>query len=106
MDIVRAKEIVATLAEGIDPITGEVLASDHVCNNAEVVRAFYTVLAQVDVVPKKNYPENAGKPWTKEEEGLLLNFHAQGMTMKEIGKRMNRSSGSISSRLKKMGIKR
>ncbi len=44
MNIDRAREIVSTLAEGIDPITGEVLAADHVCNKGEVVRAFYALL--------------------------------------------------------------
>ena len=104
MDLIRAKEIISALAEGIDPTTGEVLESDHVCNKAEVVRAFYTVLAQIDTKPQKTYPNNAGKPWTKEEETLLLSLHGQGLTTKEIGKQMNRSSGSISSRLRKMGV--
>ena len=44
MDINRAKEIVAALAEGIDPTTGEILPEDCVCNKGDVVRALYTVL--------------------------------------------------------------
>ena len=44
MDINRAKEIVAALAEGIDPTTGEILPEDCVCNKGEVVRAFYAIL--------------------------------------------------------------
>lgn len=44
MDINRAKEIVAALAEGIDPTTGEILPEDSVCNKGEVVRAFYAIL--------------------------------------------------------------
>ena len=44
MDINRAKEIVSILAEGIDPLTGEVFPANHVCNQAEVVRAFYALL--------------------------------------------------------------
>ena len=40
MTIDRAKEIIVALAEGIDPITGEVLPEDNVCNKGEVVRAF------------------------------------------------------------------
>ena len=39
MDINRAKEIVAALAEGIDPTTGEILPEDCVCNKGDVVRA-------------------------------------------------------------------
>lgn len=37
MDINRAREIVAILAEGIDPTTGEVLSDDNVCNKPEDV---------------------------------------------------------------------
>jgi len=44
MDINRAKEIIYALAEGIDPITGEVLPENNVCNKSEVVRALYTIL--------------------------------------------------------------
>ena len=53
MDIVIAKEIIAALADGINPITGEVLPADSVCNNADVVRAFYTVLNSIDPIVKK-----------------------------------------------------
>ena len=65
MDIVRAKEIIATLAEGVDPTTGEVLPDNSVCNKGEIVRAFYAVLIHLDEKKsKKNMPANAGKPWT------------------------------------------
>lgn len=30
MDIQRAKELLTALADGLDPLTGEVLPSDHV----------------------------------------------------------------------------
>ena len=36
MEINRAKEIISALAEGIDPITGEVLPDDSVCNKGEI----------------------------------------------------------------------
>ncbi len=62
MEINKAKEIISTLAEGIDPITGEVLAADHVCNKGEVVRAFYALL---DACPSKKV---AKKVKTKEPE--------------------------------------
>ena len=39
MDIIRAKEIIAALAEGVDPTTGEVLPDNSVCNKGEIVRA-------------------------------------------------------------------
>ena len=39
MDMQRAKELLTILADGTDPLTGEVLPDDHVCNKGEIVRA-------------------------------------------------------------------
>ena len=48
MDIIRAKEIVRGLAEGVDPTTGEVLPAESVYNSPEVIRALFTVLEYVN----------------------------------------------------------
>ena len=32
MDLQRAKELLSGLADGVDPLTGEVLPENHVCN--------------------------------------------------------------------------
>ena len=37
MDVQRAKELLTVLADGVDPLTGEVLPDDHVCNKGEIV---------------------------------------------------------------------
>ena len=39
MDVQRTKELLTILADGTDPLTGEVLPDDHVCNKGEIVRA-------------------------------------------------------------------
>ena len=105
MDIIRAKEIVSLLAEGVDPTTGEVLPDDHVYNKAEVVRALYTVLNRIDnIKPKAELPENAGKPWTKEDDLKLKNYFSIGLSRKEICTELKRTSGSITSRLVRLGL--
>ena len=48
MDLQRAKELLSGLADGVDPLTGEVLPEDHVCNKAEIIRAFHCVLKDND----------------------------------------------------------
>ena len=60
MDILRAKEIISALAEGVDPTTGEVLPGDSICNKGEVVRAFYALLAACPAkeVVKKTAPKD------------------------------------------------
>ena len=104
MDIKRAKEIISALAEGIDPITGEVLPAEHVCNNAEVVRAFYTMLKQDNAEKKKKIYDNSGKKWTKEDDELLKQLFAQGVKVSELQSRFDRSRGSIQSRLAKLAL--
>lgn len=105
MDIIRAKEIIAALAEGIDPTTGEVMPDNSVCNKGEIVRAFYAVLNHLDEKkPKKNMPVNAGKPWTQVDDEQLKIYFESGMTRKEISDNFQRSTGSITSRLTKLGL--
>ena len=105
MDIVIAKEIIAALADGINPITGEVLPEDSVCNNADVVRAFYTVLSNIDpIVKKKVNQENSGKPWSKEDDELLEKMFKEGARKKDLQEYFKRSSGSINARLARLGL--
>lgn len=104
MDINRAKEIIEALAEGIDPITGEVLPDDNVCNKGEVVRAFYSIIEVLNKKQKKNMPENAGKPWSREEEILIAQLYSDGLSVRNIANKLGRSTGSIGSRLEKMGL--
>lgn len=105
MDINRAKEIISTLAEGVDPTTGEVLPDNSVCNKGEIVRAFYAVLSHLDEKkPKKNMPANAGKPWSKEDETLLADLYRSGASKKDICNTLQRTTTGIAARLVHLGI--
>ena len=105
MDISRAKEIIATLAEGIDPTTGEVLPDNSVCNKGEIVRAFYAVLNHLDEKKaKKNLPTNAGKPWSAEEDAKLKALYEAGVSRKELCAEFERTTGSITARLTRLGL--
>ena len=105
MDIIRAKEIISVLAEGVDPTTGEILHEDCVCNKGEVVRAFYAVLGALEEKKsKRNTPDNAGKPWTKEDDALLIEFYRSGKSKREICDTFKRSVGGIGARLVRLGV--
>ena len=105
MDIVRAKVIISALAEGVDPTTGEVLPGNSVCNKAEIVRAFYAVLNHLDEKkPKKNLPANAGKPWSKEDEALLVDLYRSDAPKKDICKALQRTESGVAARLVHLGI--
>jgi hypothetical protein len=104
MDITRAKEILATLAEGVDPTTGEVLPNNSVCNKGEIVRAFYAVLNHLDEKkPKKNMPTNAGKPWSVEAEKELCEMYNEGISAHELCEHFHRTRESIAARLVRLG---
>ena len=105
MDIIRSKEIISALAEGVDPTTGEIMPEDSVCNKGEIVRALYTVLNCLDEKKsKKNLPANTGKPWTKEDEGLLVQLYQSGVAKKDICKTLQRTTTGIAARLVRLGI--
>lgn len=55
MDIQRAKELLTVLADGIDPLTGEVLPDDHVCNKGEIVRALNCAVEVLSRRKKNHY---------------------------------------------------
>lgn len=104
MNIDRAKEIISTLAEGVDPTTGEILAEDNVCNKGEIVRAFYTVLSALDKTKnKKDLPENAGKRWTDEDDEKLCEMFDSDVSKKDICNTFKRTSTGIASRLVRLG---
>ena len=55
------------------------MPSDHLCNNADVVRAFYALLQQTSTEGKSKSYENSGKRWSKEDDELLKQLFEQGM---------------------------
>ncbi len=106
MDIERAKQLITMLADGVNPLTGEVLADNDSCNQVEIVRALNMVLRQLDNQPKKPPKPslaNAGKPWTTEEEAVLCRMFDANCTKKEICTYFKRSTEAIAARLVKLG---
>ena len=103
MDTQRAKELLEVLADGIDPLTGEVLPADHVCNKGEVVRALHCAVEELSRKRRNLLPENNGKPWTEELDSELCRLFDKGMKKQELCAHFKRSSGSILSRLGKLG---
>lgn len=107
MDIERAKEILTILADGVNPVTGEVLPDCDSANQVEVVRALNTVINLLDKTKEKNAnkesPENAGKPWTEEDDSLLCRMFDEKCSRADIVKHFKRTQGAIASRLVRLG---
>ncbi len=103
MDLQRAKELLSGLADGVDPLTGEVLPEDHVCNKAEIIRAFHCVLKSLPGKTSKPQPENTGKPWDDADDAILCQMFDAGGGRKEMCAYFKRSEGSLAARLVRLG---
>jgi len=115
-------KIVADLANGIDPITGELLPSESPYNHPDVIRALFTTLDLVKNLPKKapkvkktpeqkqaenienGLPQNAGLPWTDQQRADLAQKFSSGKEIKELAEIHGRTDGAITSELKKQGL--
>ena len=106
MDIVRAKEIVRALAEGIDPATGEVLADESVYNTPEVIRALFKMLETTANIEPEDLLRNAGKPWSDKEDSCLRDEFESKMRIADIAREHGRTYGAIESRLAYLGLKK
>ena len=86
MDILKAREIIRALADGVDPSTGEILAKD-------VIRALYTMLEITTPQPVRPLDplRNAGKPWTKVEDDKLIEEFAEKIKISDIAKEHGRT---------------
>ena len=108
MELLRAQEILATLADGMDPFSGEFLPPNNIYQQPDVIRALYIALKALDGDCSKKLqrklPDNAGTPWSKEQEAVLISYHTQGVPIKEIAIQMQRTNGSIKARMEKLGL--
>ena len=105
MDRTYAEQILAALADGVNPMTGEVLPPDDSCNQPDVIRALHVAVSALkNEKAKKPQPENAGKPWTEADEQTLKRMFENGCSKKEICAYFKRTEGSIAARLVRLGL--
>jgi hypothetical protein len=108
MDLSEACDILESLAEGIDPHTGDALSDESPYNHPRVIRALYSALLALQTsVPgsraKQELPANAGKPWGETEDGQLLAAFDAGSRINDLAKLHHRTRGAIQSRLIRLG---
>ena len=108
MDISRAIEILSALSDGVDPNTGEILSDESTFQDPEVVSTLFLSIRALERYQKtqnrrNSLPENAGKPWTFEEEDLLAEGFDKGHSVSELSKMHKRTRGAIISRLETIG---
>lgn len=106
MDTSKARELLSILADGIDPFTGEILPEDHVCNEPDMIRALHLAVQQLGNVKTsvtRSRPENAGKPWSEEDDRILCEMFERGYKRKEMKEYFKRTGGLIIARLEHLG---
>ncbi|MGH8177575.1 MAG: hypothetical protein ACREV5_15060 [Steroidobacter sp.] len=107
MDENKALTIVSALANGVNPITGEVFASDSPYQSSEVVRALHAAARSLEAgaraKPRTSLPSNAGKPWTEEEDRKLLSDFDRGRALQDLAQAHERTVAGIQARLEKHG---
>jgi hypothetical protein len=104
MDDKKTLEIVRMLADGIDPITGEVFPAQSPYQNADIVRALHKAAEALNITKRKrSLPARAGKSWEEDESNLLAERFDSGMPIVEIAKVHERTKGAIAARLVRLG---
>jgi hypothetical protein len=110
MELASARQIIDTLAQGIHPVTGEVMPEDSPYNAPPVIRALFAVSQALDgtapasaAKPRRELPANAGKPWAPQEDGKLESAFAAGLDVRDIALELGRTAWAIEARLAKLG---
>ena len=100
-------ETLTALANGVNPITGEILEKNNVYNDPEVIRVLFNTVDLIKNIktPREVLrPSNAGSPWTQDKDAELISLFKENPDLKLIAKHLGRSTGSIQSRLLKLGL--
>ena len=114
MELERVVFIVEALAAGIDPTNGREIPSG-VFQTPEVIRALFIAAnalrsggpggggsASAPAL-RGARPAAAGVRWTDEEDGVLSREFDEGVTLSDLARRHNRTTGAITARLVKLG---
>jgi phage terminase small subunit len=107
----RARAVLKSLIQGLDPETGAELPKDAVVNRIEVNRSMLVAIAAMEQVEARMLrrallPESVGKTWTETEEQQLKDEFARSEPIPVIAKKHQRTVRAIEARLERMGLLR
>lgn len=122
MKLEKEIKVLEALANGVDPVTGEVLDDQSPYNQPEVIRSLFVILNELKnptnkaKLPKKTteekqaeniengLPKNAGLPWAVNEKEELVEKYKSEVSIVELSEIHGRTKGAITSELKKQGL--
>jgi hypothetical protein len=106
MELQEARTILNALAQGIHPVTGEVMPPDSPYNEPPVIRALFEVaraLEERSPPAKRQLPPNTGKPWSAEDDARLDAAFVGGADLKPVAQELGRTTFALEARLVKLG---
>ena len=108
MSPLEAKKIIDSLARGISPDTGEILAEQSELGSPRVILALQEASRALKSAAtrqrrKNSLPGNAGKPWTDTECAELLAAFDAGTKVDDIALNHGRTPRGIAARLVHLG---
>ena len=88
----RARQILQSLIQGLDPFNGEELAAGTVLQHADVLRALLAGVAALEqdaarALRRAQLPRNIGRAWSADEHTELIDAFQAGQTAEEIAAR-------------------
>jgi len=108
MDSAQALAVVRSLANGVDPESGEIFPAESAYQRPQIVRALYeaaNALERIDRFDRRRsqMPPKTGEPWTEDEDRRLLAAFDAGRALQELAASHERTMGAVRARLLKYG---
>ena len=108
MDQSQALAVVRSLANGVDPESGEIFPPESAYQRPLVVRALYEAAAALERMErfqrrKSQLPQKTGEPWSEEEDRRLLAAFDSGRALQELAAAHERTMNAVRARLLKYG---
>ena len=108
MNQTQALEVVRSLANGVDPDTGEVFAAESPYQRPQTVRALFVAAQALEQRARaerrrETLPAKTGAPWTEDEDRTLLAGFDAGRAIAELALEHQRTQHGVRSRLLKYG---
>lgn len=114
------------MADGIDPFTGKILDTHHICNSPDVIRALYMAVDALSTassvedansakessvlqedsshIYRKNGKLNAGRKWTDEDLHVLERMYQEGLSLDSICRKLQRRKRGVLRHLDHLGL--
>ena len=104
----EALTVVRSLANGVDPASGEVFPAESPYQRADTVRALYAAAEALERAERfsrrrDDLPAKAGQPWSEDEDRRLLASFDAGRGLPELAAAHERTQTGIRARLVKYG---